>query len=69
MPELSLGIEGRQDVCVAKLEECLIEMPVRTEDLEAFRASGYASLSYHDNTDSKRRAGNLPIGSRNFQSL
>jgi len=56
MPSPTSGVVGRQEVCVSKLVECLARMPVKTEDLEAFRASGYASLGHPEKSDAKKRS-------------
>jgi len=41
---------------VEKLEECLSKMPVSTEDLEAFRSSGFSALARWENASMNKRS-------------
>ena len=45
----------RQEICVEKLKECLSKMPVTTEDLEAFRSSGFSALARWENASMNKR--------------
>ena len=61
-PGVSACTPGRQGVCVAQLKKCLGDMPVESKDVEAFRASGFASLAKTSESGSTKRATESALG-------